>query len=124
MKNRTFDTGANRNSDEGKHDIEGFNNPMVDEIFNSYMYKHSKLEDGTIRQGDNWQKGIPHEELLKSLLRHTQAVMLYMRGYETEESIQDSLCGVRFNTSALMLHYVNLPSRTNKRQNPTKRSRK
>jgi hypothetical protein len=106
MKNRTFTTGANRNSNEGKHDIEGFNNPLVDQSFNEYMHKHRKLEDGSLRDGDNWQKGIPSIELLRSLLRHVHDVRLQMRGHKTGEDILDSLNAVKFNVNGLILHHL------------------
>jgi len=104
--NRQFKTGANRNSDEGKHDIEGFNNPLVDESFHAYMHKHRALEDGTMRDGDNWQKGLPSKELLKSMLRHVFDIRLQMRGYETEEDLLDSLNAVKFNVNGLILHIM------------------
>ena len=106
MKNRTFETGANRNSNEGKHDVEAFNNPLIDESFNEYMFKHTFLEDGTQREGDNWQKGIPFLELNKSLQRHNLDIRLQVRGYETEEELLDSLNAVKFNVNGMILQIL------------------
>ena len=106
MENREFDTGASRNSNEGKHDIEAFNNPLVDDSFNTYMHKHRLLEDGTLREGDNWQKGIPFEELNKSLQRHNLDVRLQARGYKTDEDFLESLNAMKFNVNGMILQLL------------------
>jgi hypothetical protein len=106
--NRTFSTGANRNSDEGKYDYEGFNNPIVDFSFAKYMHFHRKLEDGTMRDSDNWQKGMPKTEIVKSLIRHVQDIKLIHRGIKVVEdgkevSLEHAINGAKFNLNALML---------------------
>jgi hypothetical protein len=100
---RTFETGANRNSDEGKYDYEGFLSPLVLERFARYMHKHRRLADGTLRASDNWQKGLPFDVCLKSLLRHTITAWKDHRGFETDEEIQESICAVIFNAQAMLL---------------------
>ena len=105
---RKFNTGANRNSDDGKFDYEGFNNPLVDLSFAKYMHHHRKLEDGTLRDADNWQKGIPVEELMKSLIRHIQDIRLIHRGIIVLEdgktvTMEEALNGAKFNINALVL---------------------
>ena len=96
---REFDSGASRNSDEGKLDYEAFVCPLTMKRYAEFMHKHRKLEDGTLRQGDNWQKGIPLDELMKSATRHMQDMKLHHRGYgkHATENLQDSICGVIFN---------------------------
>jgi len=108
---RQFETGATRNSDEGKHDIAGFNSVLVDHVFHTYMHKHRKLEDGSLRAGDNWQKGIPPEELFKSLLRHVHDVRLYRAGHGEglESSYLDALNAVKFNINGLILAELKEP---------------
>ncbi len=96
-KIRVFDTGANRNSDTDKLDYEGFISPIALQEYAKYMHKHRFLEDGTMRASDNWQKGIPKEEYVKSLLRHTMDLWLENRGYESRENKIDALCGILFN---------------------------
>lgn len=103
MDNRHFDSGAYRNSNEGKYDIEGFNCPMCLDVFYGYMHGHRKLEDGTMRDGDNWQAGIPNRELLKSALRHMHSWRMEERGFEeldSDENLLDHLCGIIFNSFA------------------------
>lgn len=109
---RVFESGANRNSDNGKLDYSGFNAPIVDWAFAQYMHSHRKLEDGTLRDSDNWQKGIPRNELLKSLIRHVKDLELIEAGYTVYENgnildVTDVLCGIRFNVNAMLLDTLN-----------------
>ena len=70
---REFETGATRDSDDGKLDYEGFLSPLVLECFAKYMheYRLRNVPSGsTIRASDNWQKGMPKSAYMKSLLRH------------------------------------------------------
>lgn len=100
---RTFDTGANRNSDEGKLDFEGFLCPRVLTAYAEYMNKNRHLEDGSLRDSDNWQKGIPQDAYMKSMYRHFMDVWKDHRGIETPEDEITNLCALLFNVSG-MLH--------------------
>ena len=100
---RTFNTGANRNSDQGKLDFEGFLSPLTLEAYAEYMNKNRHLEDGTLRDSDNWQKGIPKDAYMKSMWRHFFDVWKNHRGLETKEDVVTNLCGLLFNVSG-MLH--------------------
>src|SRR5580698_7792736 len=62
---RTFETGATRNLDASKYDYEGFLSPLVMERFGQYMHKHRVQADGSLRDSDNWQKGIPLQAYMK-----------------------------------------------------------
>lgn len=94
---RIFESGAMRNDDKGKYDIEGFTCPKCLDDFYAYMHKHRFLEDGSMRDGDNWQHGIPNRELLKSALRHVHDWRLEERGYPSREGLKDALMGIVFN---------------------------
>jgi len=94
---RKFKTGANRNSDIGKLDYEGFLSPLVLEEYAKYLHKHSKLQNGTLREGDNWQKGMPLSTYIKSGWRHFIDWWKEHRGYYSRDGIEDALCGVIFN---------------------------
>lgn len=107
---RTFETGATRDTDEGKYDFEGFLSPEVLYAFAAYMHKHRLQKDGTLRDGDNWQKGMPRQECMKSLLRHIIDLWSIERGVlvkrpETGElvSIDDALGGALFNLQIMWL---------------------
>lgn len=83
---RSFDTGAVRSSAEGKIDYDGFLSPLALEGFGLYMLKHQKQADGQLRASDNWQKGIPMAEYVKSMWRHFKAVWsLWRVGFLTRD---------------------------------------
>ena len=95
---RTFDSGATRDSSEEKLDYEGYFSPLVLEEFAKYMYINQKQADGKMRDSDNWQKGIPLKEYMKSLWRHFFAVWKWHRGHNIKETIEQALCGLLFNS--------------------------
>lgn len=99
---RTFDTGATRDTDNGKYDYEGFLSPLVIERFGEYMHKHRKQADGALRDSDNWQKGMPLDAYMKSMWRHFLDVWKIHRGYAAvtdgkQIGIEEALCCVLFN---------------------------
>jgi len=105
---RTFSTGANRDLDDTKHDPEGFYTPRVITRFCEYMTKNRHLADGTVRDSDNWQKGIPREVYMKSLWRHFLATWgEHRRHHEadplySQDRLEEDLCGVLFNTQGML----------------------
>lgn len=106
---QVFTTGANRSADTNKYDFEGFMSPFVIERYGEYMHKHRRLPDGTLRASDNWQKGIPTTNYVKSLIRHTLEFWRNWRGgqvidKDTQKPItrQDMLCAIIFNASGLL----------------------
>jgi len=113
MTKREFSTGANRNSDEGKLDFEGFFSPFVLERIAEYMQKHRATEDGTLRDSDNWQKGMPRDAYIKSAWRHFHAWWTCHRGHveygniirEDNSHAVDAICALIFNAMGY-LHEV------------------
>jgi len=103
MAGRQFDTGATRDGDETKIDFEGFLSPDVIECYGDYMHRNRFRLDGTVRDSDNWQLGIPIPAYMKSLWRHFFAVWKHHRGNQLPS--RDELCAVIFNASG-MLHEV------------------
>ena len=104
---RTFDTGATRDSDQDKIDYDGFISPLVLERFGQYMHQHRLQADGQMRASDNWQKGIPIAQYMKSKWRHFVDTWKWVRGVRPAPaaSMEDSLCAELFNTMGL-LHEV------------------
>lgn len=107
---RTFDTGASRDTDDGKLDFEGALNPEVLHAFVVYMASHSTMTDGSTRSADNWQKGFPEDVIVKSLLRHVMDLWRLHRGAWVERPEDgkvvdwtDALGGAMFNLQALWL---------------------
>ena len=99
---RKFETGATRDTDEGKHDFEGFLSPTVINRFGEYMTKHRKQSDGSLRDSDNWQKGMPKEQYMKSLLRHVHDMWLEHRGLESKDGIEEAICAIIFNSQGYL----------------------
>ena len=106
MANREFDTGANRDTADGKLEYLGFLCPLAMKRFAEYMHRHRELADGTQRASDNWKKGIPVEVYHHSLLRHVMDVWLHHDGHgdEASETLRDSLCAVIFNPRTCLLY--------------------
>ena len=104
---REFDTGATRDTDVGKYDYEGFMSPLVQRRFGEFMNKHRKQSDGKLRDSDNWQRGIPLDQYIKSGKRHLLDWWLIHRrfGYLVKESLEDVLCAILFNVQGY-LHEV------------------
>jgi hypothetical protein len=104
---RQFESGANRDSDVGKLDYEGFFSPLVMEEYARYMHGCRQLPDGSLRDSDNWQKGIPLTVYMKSLFRHFVDVWKLHRGVpittldrftKQPVTLKVALCAALFNT--------------------------
>ena len=110
-KIRTFETGATRDTDAGKHDYEGYLSPLVIERFGKYMTKHRIQTDGNVRDSDNWQKGIPKKEYLKSLFRHFIVLWKEHRAGDDgeREVMEEALCGIFFNVQGYLYELLHRP---------------
>lgn len=104
---RTFDTGATRNLDVDP-DYYGFTSPLALGMFAQYMHEHRLQADGTMRDSDNWKKGIPRDSYIRSLRRHMQDLTLHHDGYGhlAREDIVSAMAGVMFNIQGYMHEYV------------------
>lgn len=117
---RTFTTGATRDADDSKNDYEGFLSPLVIEAYGDYMTEHRRQSDGALRASDNWQKGIPRDQYMKSLLRHIVTAWKLHRGWTVREekiggelripTMQETLCAILFNAMGY-LHEILIPPR-------------
>ena len=104
---RTFDTGATRDTDENKPDYEGFLSPLVIERYGEYMSAHRKQADGGLRDSDNWQKGIPLNEYMKSMMRHLIEVWSIHRGWNNSRpALEEALCALMFNTMGYLHEHI------------------
>lgn len=99
-----FETGANRSASDDKLDIEGFVSPLVVHRYSQFMHRNRKLPDGTLRQSDNWQLGIPLDNYAKSLARHVNDVRLHHDNFGelATDTLENSLCAVIFNASGYL----------------------
>ena len=107
---RTYHTGATRDTDQGKLDFEGFTNPFVRLRFAEYMHRHRKQSDGQLRDGDNWQKGMPLGDYLQSLIRHVEELDRWYRRGEVRpktsrdpQDEEDVACAILFNAAGFLL---------------------
>lgn len=110
MSKRVFETGATRDSADEKLDYEGFVSPIVLRRFAEYMQQHRVMVDGSLRDSDNWQKGIPPEVYVKSLVRHVVDLWCAWRttkGRLSRREFDDLLCAIMFNAMGLL--YERLP---------------
>jgi len=105
-KVRQFTTGATRDTDEGKLDYEGFYSPLVMERFAQYMNKHRTQSDGSLRDSDNWQKGIPKIDYMKSGYRHFFDWWKESRGIQTKDGLEESLCALLFNVQGYLFEVL------------------
>lgn len=103
-----FATGATRNRKENELRYDGFLSPLALQMFARYMHKNRRTADGTIREPDNWQKGMPDASYLDSLLRHVMDIWLIYRGYPdaAREGKFESLSGAFFNIQGLMHNWM------------------
>lgn len=99
-----FASGATRNTDVNKFDYEGFINPEVLHAFGEYMHAHRRQNDGSLRDSDNWQKGIPLRTYMKSLIRHAIDLWRMERGFTVinpdtglPHTKQELCCALMFN---------------------------
>lgn len=88
-KNKIFEVFGTKRTAEIAH-IE----PSVIIEYGKYMQKHRVQADGTLRDSDNWQKGIPKEEYMKSAFRHFLSCWISHREGTPNE---DELCALMFN---------------------------
>lgn len=109
---RQFESGATRDTDDGKLDYEGFLSPLALERYARYMHRHRVQADGRLRDSDNWTKGIPIPQYMKSLWRHHIEAWKAHRGYPAKEALQDSLCGILFNTFGALHELLKLENKS------------
>ncbi|MCP5019621.1 MAG: hypothetical protein GY938_30710 [Ketobacter sp.] len=100
---RTFDTGATRDTGQGKLDYIKALSPIVLRRYVQYLDKHRLQSDGSYRDFDNWKQGIPIEVYRSSGGRHFVDDWLLSEGYTTEDNhgpitdIEDVICAQLFN---------------------------
>lgn len=100
---RKFETGATRDTVKGKLDYMKALSPIVLRRYVEYLDKHRLQPDGSMRDFDNWKKGIPQETYHSSGGRHFFTSWLLFEGYEAFDNHgpvdeEDALCGRLFNT--------------------------
>lgn len=106
---RTFASGATRDVDTDKLDFEAFISPLVTKRYAQFMHANRRQKDGTLRDGDNWTKGITKEAYAKSLTRHVEDFKLHHRGFGDEAvdpDIETTLSAIIFNASGYLFELL------------------
>lgn len=103
---RTFSTGATRDTSIDKPDYEGFLSPLVIERFGQYMMDHQQQSDGRLRASDNWQKGIPEDVYIKSGFRHFMDWWMYHRTGASLVPVDELLCALMFNVMGYLHEHL------------------
>jgi len=109
---RIFDTGATRNV-ETDPDYHGFFSPLSMHAYGEYMHAHRLQADGTMRDSNNWQLGMPQDSFVRSLVRHAHDVELIHDGYKElarsdvrdPSTLKAHLSAIIFNAQG-MLHFL------------------
>ena len=106
-KVRTFDTGATRSADALRDDPEGYLSPLAIDRYNQYMTKHRLQPDGSIRDSDNWQKGMPLATYMKGMWRHFLHLWLRHRGWPVRDELaatdkEEDCCSIIFNAQGYL----------------------
>lgn len=99
---RKFDSGATRDTKQGKLNYVKALSAAVLKRYVEYLDKHRVQPDGSLRDWDNWKKGIPQEEYAESLDRHNQAMKLLDEHQDVYDNhglvtMEDTLCAIMFN---------------------------
>jgi hypothetical protein len=98
---RRFESGATR-STGNKLDPFGFLSPIALHRFSEYMQRHRLQADKTLRDSDNWKKGMPKEEYIRSFIRHALDFWAVTSGEDPrfDKSVTDPeeiACAILFN---------------------------
>ncbi len=78
---RILESGASRDTDNGKFEYLGFMHPLNDYSFAKYMHKHRFMSDGSMRDANNWWGGFGLDVCIQSLARHIEDLKLIYAGY-------------------------------------------
>jgi len=105
---REFDTGATRDTDEGKIHYKGFLSPRALRRFGEYMEKHRVQANGQLRAPDNWKKGIPMDAYEDSLLRHIMEFYEHLEDGDVDAA-EETMCAVMFNVQGWLHERLSPP---------------
>lgn len=93
--------GATRNSQDDQLDYEGFFSPLVLERYGMYLHKHRVQADGSVRDSDSWQRGVPLTRYMKGMWRHFMEVWQFHRicyiAKPSGNTREEALCALLFN---------------------------
>lgn len=100
---KTYESGATRDGAAGKPDYRGYLAPEVIRRFGEYMLKHQVQADGQTRASNNWQKGMPLDDYMSSMLRHLVDVW---SAHEAGQVNEEALCALMFNVNGYLFETI------------------
>jgi hypothetical protein len=105
---RTFDSGATRDDNTHKLNYVRGLSTQVQQRYLEYLGSHRLQKDGSVRDWDNWKKGMDPEAYRESLSRHTNDAVQASMGLPVPESatLQDLLCAIIFNASGWLFELL------------------
>lgn len=103
MSIRKFETGAIRDTNEGKYEYARHLDSRTLRRYIAYMHAHRNLPDGSVRAPDNWKAGMG-DTYVDSGFRHWMDVWeIEQYGSATDHrtgkpiDLEEALCGALFN---------------------------
>lgn len=104
---RQFNTGATRDTIEGKLSYVKGLSPIVLKRYLQYLNVHRQQSNGNLRDFDNWKLGIEKDAYLDGLGRHFVDVWLLCHGFPAEDNhgpvdLESVLCAVMFNSMGIL----------------------
>jgi hypothetical protein len=105
---RIFASGATRDTNKDKLAYDKGLSMQVLQAYMEYLGKHRLMKDGSLREWNNYKKGIPIETYRESLMRHTVDVVRKSYGLPLREemSLPELLCAVIFNASGYLFELL------------------
>ena len=105
---RQFGTGATRDDNTHKLDYVRGLSAQVQQRYLEYLGSHRLQKDGSLRDWDNWKRGIDVEVYRESLSRHTADAVRASMGLPVPEdaSLEDLLCAIRFNVDGWLFELL------------------
>lgn len=114
---RKFATGATRDLDKDKLEPARFLSWRVMNMYFKYMHRNRQMKDGSLRDPDNWKKGIPMDVYEASLGRHYLDFQLMREAIRYDgivphkDYMLDTLAAMMFNVMGYAHEYLKELSR-------------
>jgi hypothetical protein len=107
---RTFESGATRDTADGKLNYAGFLSLTALKQYAKYMNMNRLQSDGNIRDADNWKKGFPMESYVESSFRHYLEWLGYHQSDNRTPEMNNAgiaaVCGLLFNAMGYLNEWL------------------
>ena len=107
---RTFESGATRDTNDGKLNFAGFLSLPALTQYAKYMSMNRLQSDGGIRDADNWKAGFPIESYVESAFRHYLDWLKYHQSDNRTPEMNNegiaAVCGLIFNAMGFLHEWL------------------